>query len=59
MAGDVLEEVARREGIVVVLDVMLWGWELGIQNVDPFAACGEGWWNVVGSWNACCVGCRQ
>ena len=40
MAGDVLEEVALWEGIVVVLDVMLWGWELGIQNVDPVAACG-------------------
>ena len=59
MAGDVLEEVALWEGIVVVLDVMQWGWELGIQNVDPVAACGRGggtWW---GSWSACCVGCRQ
>ena len=54
-----MEEVALWEGIVAVLDVMPWGWELGIQNVDPVAACGWGWWNVVGSWSACCVGCRQ
>ena len=40
MAGDVLKEVALWEGIVVVLDVVLWGWGLGIQNVDPVAACG-------------------
>ena len=40
MAGDVLEEVARWEGIVVVLDVVLWGWELGSQNVDLVVECG-------------------
>ena len=37
--GDALEEVALWEGIVVMLNVVLWGWELAIQNVDPAAEC--------------------
>ena len=40
LAGDVLGEVALWGGIVVVLNVVLWGWELGSQNVDPAAECG-------------------
>ena len=40
VGGDVLEEVALWEGIVVVLDVVLCGWELGSQNVDLVVECG-------------------